>query len=135
MSRARVEYTAAEMLTLREPPYCMSNKEIAEQLGISYNTVLNYIGTQRQPKQDALIKLKPRAVIDTPPDAFDNAQSLTRLTNAHRSYLVDIYSQRVELDRPLVYMEANDLRNIINELVWIDTLLQKAREEGHAKCK
>ena len=80
MSRRRLEVTAAEMLKLREHPYCLSNAEIARQLDISYQTVLKYIG-----KQNVREMPKTAEPQTTSKRIFDRAQSLTRLVAGERA--------------------------------------------------
>ena len=129
MSRRKVEVTAAEMLKLREHPYCLSNAEIAKQLDISYQTVLKYIGKQNGCQQDP----KPEAP-KTSSRIFSKAQSLTRLVAGERSWLVDVYNQCVESEQPLKFLTAETIHSLINELTYFEQLLQRAREEGKTKC-
>ena len=83
MSRRPVSADASpeEMRKLREPPYNLSNREIAERVGCSYVTVLKYIGRERQRKQP---------VADKPPTnqkVWESASSVTRLYAFGREYL------------------------------------------------
>ena len=129
MSRRKLEVTAAEMLRLREHPYCLSNAEIAKQLDISYQTVLKYIG-----KQNAIDTPKVTEAQTTSKRVFDRAQSLTRLVAGERAWLVDSYNQCVELEQPLKFLTAGTIHSLINELTYFEQLLQRAREEGKNKC-
>jgi predicted transcriptional regulator len=121
--------TAAEMLRLREHPYCMSNAQIAKQLDISYQTVLKYIG-----KQNAGETPKVTEAQTTSKRIFDRAQSLTRLVAGERTWLVDVYNQCVESEQPLKFLTSEAIHSLINELTYFDQLLQRAREEGKTKC-
>lgn len=129
MSRRKIDVTAAEMLKMREEPYCLSNAEIAKQLDISYQTVLKYIGKQNGCQQDP----KPEAP-KTSSRIFSKAQSLTRLVAGERSWLVDAYNQCVESEQPLKFLTAETIHSLINELTYFEQLLERAREEGKAKC-
>ena len=129
MSRRKLEVTAAEMLKMREEPYCLSNAEIARRLDVSYQTVLNYIGKQRKPKPEP----KP----ETPKSSsavFSRAQSLTRLVADDHTWLVDTYNQLVELEHPIQIITAANIHAIINELTYFEQLLERARKEGKTKC-
>ena len=140
MSRRKIGVTPAEMMQLRNEPYCLSNKEIAKRLDISYPTVLKYIGkqngtepeifkkqTEQAPTPDSPSKPEPSAKV------WDTAQSLTRLAHGDRSWLIDTYRQQVELERPIRILEAADIRSLINELTYLDQLLERARKEGKTK--
>lgn len=129
MSRRKLEVTAAEMLKLREHPYCLSNAEIARQLDISYQTVLKYIG-----KQNVREMPKTAEPQTTSKRIFDRAQSLTRLVAGERTWLVDVYNQCVESEQPLKFLTAGTIHAIINELTYFEQLLERAREEGKTKC-
>ena len=129
MSRRKLEVTAAEMLRLREHPYCLSNAQIAKQLDVSYQTVLKYIG-----KQNARETPKVTEAQTTSKRIFDRAQSLTRLVAGERAWLVDVYNQCVESEQPLKFLTAEAIHSLINELTYFDQLLQRAREEGKTKC-
>jgi predicted transcriptional regulator len=121
--------TAAEMLRLREHPYCMSNAQIAKQLDISYQTVLKYIG-----KQNARETPKVTEAQTTSKRIFDRAQSLTRLVAGERAWLVDVYNQCVESEQPLKFLTVEAIHSLINELTCFEQLLEQARKEGKTKC-
>ena len=140
MSRRKIGVTAAEMMQLRNEPYCLSNKEIAKRLDISYLTVLKYIGKQNGGESDIFKKRTDQAPApdstskpEPPAKVWDTAQSLTRLAHGDRSWLVDTYRQQVELERPIRILEAADIHSLINELTYLDQLLERARKEGKSK--
>ena len=132
MSRRELEVTAAEMLRLREEPYCLFNAEIAKRLDCSYVTVLNYIGKQRERKNTAVRGQRPKE--SSSKNVFSVAQSLTRLGTGDRTWLVDTYRQQVELERPFRFLDAAEIHSIINELTYFEQLLERARKEGKTKC-
>lgn len=132
MSRRRLEVTAAEMLKLREEPYCLSNAEIAKRLDCSYATVLNYIGKQKGRKVAKQEENEPKKTSSK--NVFATAQSLTRLGTGDRTWLVDVYRQQVELERPIRVLDPDDIHAIINELTYFEQLLERARKEGKTKC-
>lgn len=140
MSRRKIGVTAAEMMQLRNEPYCLSNKEIAKRLDISYLTVLKYIGKQNGGESDIFKKRTEQAPSpastskpEPPAKVWDTAQSLTRLAHGDRSWLVDTYRQQVELERPIRILEAADIHALINELTYLDQLHERARKEGKTK--
>lgn len=129
MSRRPIGVTASEMMTLRNAPYNLTNVEIAKQLDISLQTVYRYIGKQNTKPQ----KPAPKPVNDD--HVWDTAQSLTRLGYGNRTYLINTYNQRVELERPLTVLTPDDVHRMLNELTYIEQLLERARKEGKIKCK
>lgn len=128
MSRRPIGVTASEMMTLRNPPYNLSNKEIAKRLDINYVTVLRYIGKQNQQKPAEAPK-KPERLDGK---VWEKARTLTRLESSDRSYLVDVRKQTLEIESGSTVLDAESLHRMINELTYIEQLFTKAREDGIA---
>lgn len=127
MSRRPIGVTASEMMTLRNPPYNLSNKEIAKRLDINYVTVLRYIGKQNQKPIEA-----PKKPERLDGKVWEKARTVTRLESNDRSYLVDVRKQTFEIESGSTVLDAESLHRMINELTYIEQLFTKAREEGIA---
>ena len=127
MSRRPIGVTASEMMTLRNPPYNLSNKEIAKRLDCNYVTVLRYIGKQNQKPVEA--PKKPERLDGI---VWTKARTVTRLESNDRSYLVDVRRQTAEIESGSTMLDAESLHRMINELTYIEQLFQKAREDGIA---
>ncbi len=124
----KIEVTAAEMMTLRNPPYNLSNKEIAERLDIHYVTVLKYIGKQNPKKQPE----QPKQPERLNGKVWDTARSVTRLESGDRAYIVDVRRQIAEIECGSTVLDAESVHRMINELTYIEQLFNKAKEEGIA---
>lgn len=130
MSRRPVsaDVTAAEMLKLREPPYNMSNREIAEHVGCCYLTVLKYIGKQKQKEQPS----KP--VPSTSSKVWESATSVTRLYACGREYLCNFSKQTATASfAPGLELTPDTVHSIINELTYIEQVFAKAKQEGRTQ--
>lgn len=127
MSRRPIGVTASEMMTLRNPPYNLSNKEIAKRLDCNYVTVLRYIGKQNQKPVEA--PKKPERLNG---QVWTTARTVTRMESSDRSYLVDVRRQTAEIESGSTMLDAESLHRMINELTYIEQLFQKAREDGIA---
>lgn len=127
MSRRPIGVTASEMMTLRNPPYNLSNREIAKRLDCNYVTVLRYIGKQNQKPVEA--PKKPERLNG---QVWTTARTVTRMESSDRSYLVDVRRQTVEIESGSTMLDAESLHRMINELTYIEQLFNKAKEEGIA---
>lgn len=125
MSRRPVsaDVSPEEMRKLREPPYNLSNREIAEQVGCSYVTVLKYIGKQTEPK-----KTEPPKQKDTW-NGFDKATTFTALYAGNREYLCNFTRKTGSASyMPGVDLTPETIDSIINELTHIKSLYARAAE-------
>ena len=137
--RRKIEVTAEEMLSLRNEPYCLTNIEIAKRLDISLNTVLKYIGKQNgepsrmQKRPVAQTSIAPAPKSDSNGHVFSAAHSITVLESGTRQWFVDSYNQTVELSDPGTTWTASDVHAVLNELTYIESLMNRAKEEGRVR--
>ena len=137
--RRKIEVTAEEMLSLRNEPYCLTNIEIAKRLDISLNTVLKYIGKQngqpsrmqKHPDEKTVLAEAPKQERDG--HVFTAAHSITVLESGSRQWFVDSYNQTVELSDPGTTWTASDVHAVLNELTYIQSVLNRAKEEGRVR--
>lgn len=130
MSRRPVsaDVSPEEMRKLREPPYNLSNREIAERVGCSYVTVLKYIGRERQRKKPAADKPT------TSQKVWESASSVTRLYARGREYLCNFTKQTATASfAPGLELTPDTVHSIINELTYIEQVFAKAKQEGRAQ--
>ena len=137
--RRKIEVTAEEMLALRNEPYCLTNIEIAKRLDISLSTVLKYIGKQNGQPSRAQKRPAAKTAIAAAPSKDDNghvftaAHSITVLESGTRQWFVDPYNQTVELSDPGTTWTASDVHAVLNELTYIESLMNRAKEEGRVR--
>lgn len=130
MSRRPVsaDVSPEEMRKLREPPYNLSNREIAERVGCSYVTVLKYIGKQNQKEQPS------NPAPSTPSKVWESASSVTRLYAFGREYLCNFSKQTATASfAPGLELTPDTIHSIINELTYIEQVFEKAKQEGRAQ--
>lgn len=108
------------MLKLREDGY--TNAEIAQQLGISYNTVLRYIGRnspgmRRAPARSEAARDLPAPKIETPPCLAVSEREIY-LKGEFGSYMIQASMRSVlaELNGTTVAFTLDDLDKLIQEL-------------------
>ena len=137
--RRKIEVTAEEMLALRNEPYCLTNIEIAKRLDISLNTVLKYIGKQNgepsrmQKRPEEPTAIRAAAKNESNGHVFTAAHSITVLESGTRQWYVDSYNQTVELSDPGTTWTASDVHAVLNELTYIESLMNRAKEEGRVR--
>ena len=137
--RRKLEVTAEEMMTLRNEPCCLTNIEIAKRLDISLSTVLKYIGKQNGQPSRAQKSPATKTAIAAAPSKDDNghvftaAHSITVLESGSRQWFVDSYNQTVELSDPGTTWTAYDVHAVLNELTYIESLMNRAKEEGRVR--
>ena len=128
------DITPAEMLKLREEPYCMSNREIAERLDVSYQTVLRYIGKtrgyRRKGQKQVDTGASSKSLTNTP--IFAKSQSISRLTaNSGRVWELDVYNGVLTLvgDGYKIPISTDGVHSMINELAYFEQVMTKYQEE------
>ena len=125
------DVTLAEMMTMRDEQG-MSNQEIANALGVSYNTVRRLIGTQPKGirrERSASIPTRPLVHRDAmhaepkreeaPPAALVLAERSLSLRGEIGRYDIDTYARVVSIQIPeqgRFTVSLDDLRTLHNEL-------------------
>lgn len=93
----------------------MSYKEIAEQLGTTYQTILRYLGPKRKKRTNAPAEVTPSKKV------WAAARSLTRLTGVTHEYQVDVHAGLIEMREltPGMPLTAENIDAMINQLTYI----------------
>ena len=128
------EITPQEMLRLREEPYCLSNREIAERLDISYQTVWRYIGKSRpyHRKGQKLVDTSVNSKEQVNQPLFAKSQSISRFTaNSGRVWELDVYNGVVTLvcDECRMPFSSDGVHSMINELTYFEQVMTKYQED------
>ena len=100
----------------------MSHREIAEQVGTSYQTILRYLGPKRKKKvpNEPTKKTSDGKVWTT-------CRSVTRLGGDTHEFLVDVHAGICEMkaltQKP--FLTASEVRNLITQLTFIEEMFRK----------
>lgn len=99
----------------------MSNKEIAQALGVSYATVYKYIGKQERRGGTAVSpSVAPKK---TREEIFTKTKRLTLLEGRAHSFVVDLEGQRVRIDPRTNMLDVSGLDALLDELQYIRDLM------------
>jgi hypothetical protein len=128
------EIDPQEMMRLREEPYCLSNREIAERLDVSYQTVWRYIGKTRpyRRKSQKSVDTNTRSKEQVNPPLFAKSQSISRFTaNSGRVWELDVYNGVLTLvcGECRMPISTDGVHSMINELTYFEQVMNKYQEE------
>lgn len=124
LRRLGKDITLSELEHMRNTEH-MSNREIAQRLGTSYQTILNYLGPQRS-KQAKQTPAAPKSE----GKVWQKCQSLTQFVGSTHEFLVNLYRGSCEITRinPGAPLNRSEIHELVVQLTYIEQLMQRAEK-------